>query len=107
MIGKDKVFWLTYDFMKKKGIKRIKGKQFRYILALNKKAKRMLKKESNMKWTIEYPKHIDLEWKEMVGQGEYKMLKEEPEFNLGVVEYNIKNVNQSKTIKHDFFEEKF
>jgi hypothetical protein len=107
MIGKDKVFWLTYDFMEKKGIKRIKGKQFRYILPLNKRAKRMLKKESNMKWTIEYPKHIDLEWKEMVGQGEYKMLKEEPEFNLGVVEYNIKNVNQSKTIKHDFFKGEF
>ena len=37
MIGKEKVFWLTYDFMKQKGIKRIKGKQFRYILPLNKK----------------------------------------------------------------------
>ena len=107
MIGKDKVFWLTYDFMEKKGIKRIKGKQFRYILPLNKRAKRMLKKESNMKWTIEYPKHIDLEWKEMVGQGEYKMLKEEPKFNLGVVEYNTKNVNQSKTIKHNFFKGEF
>ena len=43
MVGKDKVFWLTYDFMNKKGIKRIKGKQFRYILSLNKKAKKMIK----------------------------------------------------------------
>ena len=43
--------------MEKKGIKRIKGKQFRYILPLNKTAKKMLK-ESNMKWTIEYPKDI-------------------------------------------------
>ena len=29
MLGKEKIFWLTYDFMEMKGIKRIKGKQFR------------------------------------------------------------------------------
>ena len=102
MIGKDKVFWLTYDFMEKKGIKRIKGKQFRYILPLNKKAKKMLKK-SNMNWTIEYPKDIDLEWKEMVGRGKYEMLKGEPKFNLDVVEYNMRNVNPDRTIDHEFF----
>jgi hypothetical protein len=88
--------------MKKKGIKRIKGKQFRYILPLNKKAKKMLK-ESNMEWNIKYPKGVDLEWKEMVGQGKYEILKEEPEFNLDVVEYNIRNVNPNRTINHEFF----
>lgn len=102
MIGKDKVFWLTYDFMKQKGIKRIKGKQFRYILPLNKKSKRMLK-NSTVSWTKEYPKDKDLQWKEMIGKGKYKLINEEPKFNLDIVEYNSKNVNQNKIIKHEFF----
>ena len=102
MIGKNKVFWLTYDFMEKKGIKRIKGKQFRYILPLNKKAKKVLKK-SNMDWNIEYPKDVDLEWKEMVGKGKYQILEGEPKFDLDVVEYNIRNVNPDRTIDHEFF----
>ena len=31
-VGKDKLFWMTPDFMIHKGIRRIKGKQFRYII---------------------------------------------------------------------------
>jgi len=102
MIGKDKVFWLTYDFMKHKGIKRIKGKQFRYILPLNKKSKRMLK-DSTVKWTKEYPKDKDLQWKEMIAQGKYELMNGEPEFNLDIVEYNSKNVNSAKVINHKFW----
>jgi len=102
MIGKDKVFWLTYDFMKQKGIKRIKGKQFRYILPLNKKSKRMLK-DSTVKWTKEYPKDKDLQWKEMIAQGKYELMNGEPEFNLDIVEYNSKNVNSAKVINHKFW----
>ena len=92
MIGKEKVFWLTYDFMKKKGIRRIKGKQFRYILPLNKRAKKILL-NSTVNWDKEYPKHIDLQWKEMVAKGKYEFINEEPKFNTDVVEHNSRNVN--------------
>lgn len=91
MVGKEKVFWLTYDFMKIKGIKRIKGKQFRYIMPLNNRAKKLLKK-SNFTWGIDYPKDSDLMWKEMVGKGEYVKTNKIPEFNLDITEYNKKNV---------------
>ena len=102
MIGKEKVFWLTYDFMKQKGIKRIKGKQFRYILPLNKRSKKMLK-NSTVKWKKEYPKDKDLQWREMISKGKYEVMNEEPEFNLDVVEHNSKNVNANKIIKHKFW----
>ena len=45
----------------------------------------------------------DLEWKEMVGRGKYEMLEGEPKFDLGVVEYNTRNVNPDRTIDHEFF----
>ena len=54
-LNKEKVFWLTTDFMKFKGIRRIDGLMFRYIYPLNKKAKKMLK-NSSMEWTKNYPK---------------------------------------------------
>ena len=44
------------DFMKKKGIKFIKGYMFRYIYPLNKKAKKIMKNDSTMEWTRNYPK---------------------------------------------------
>ena len=31
-LGKEKVFWLTHDFMETKGIERYNGLMFRYIL---------------------------------------------------------------------------
>jgi len=34
--GKGKLFWLTYSYCQKMGIKRYRGKQFRYIYPLNK-----------------------------------------------------------------------
>ena len=94
MLGKDKIYWLTYDFMQIKGIKRIKGKQFRYILPLNRKAKKLLP-NSNFKWTRNYPKDKDLKWKEMISKGKYDFINEQPKFNLDVVEHNIKNVQQN------------
>ena len=61
--GKEKVFWLTSDFMIHKGIKRINGLMFRYLYPLNKKAKRMMKK-SSMDWDKNYPKEENLKWVE-------------------------------------------
>jgi hypothetical protein len=62
--GKNKVFWLSESFQLKTGIRRYKGKQFRYsyFLCNNKERKRLLK-ETTVKWSLNHPKHKDLQWK--------------------------------------------
>jgi hypothetical protein len=95
LLGKPKVFWLTPDFMHSKGIRRIKGKQFRYIMPLNKTAKKELK-NSTVNWSIAYPKHSDLQWKQQGKDGKYTLLASMPEFKLDVVNVNAKNVNAHK-----------
>lgn len=97
MLGKEKVFWLTYDFIETKGIKRIRGKQFRYIFPLNKKAAKLLTKN----WGRIYPKEKDLEWKQQTNAG-YKVVPK-PDLNMSVVEYNKKNVNQHKKKLNNMF----
>ena len=95
-LGKEKLFWMTPDFMKLKGIRRIRGKQFRYIFPLNKKSKELLRRESTVIWNKMYPKEIDLQWKEQKGKGEYVLLEGKPEMDLSIVEYNQNNVNAHK-----------
>jgi len=95
-LGKEKLFWMTPDFMKLKGIRRIRGKQFRYIFPLNKKSKELLRRESTVIWNKIYPKEIDLQWKEQKGKGEYVLLEGKPEMDLSIVEYNQNNVNAHK-----------
>lgn len=96
---KEQVFWLTPEFLKHKGMRKIKGKMFRYIFPLNKKAKRMLKKSQEIEWKIGtgvYPKDDQLKWKHMVARKRYEYLDEIPKWDLSVVEYNKKNVNAHK-----------
>lgn len=100
-VGKDKIFWLTYDFMKTKGIRRIRGKQFRYIMPLNKVMKKMLDK-STVEWTISYPKEKDLQWKEQTNDG-YKFLSEMPKFDLSKVNVHKKNVKAFTKQENIFF----
>lgn len=95
LLGKSKVFWLTPDFMHIKGIRRVKGKQFRYIMPLNKAAKRELK-NSTVEWNTGYPKHADLVWKQQGKDGKYYLLNSIPDFKLDVVNINSKNVNSHK-----------
>ena len=40
----EKIYWLTQDFLDYKNILKVHGKQFRYILPLNKKSRKLLKK---------------------------------------------------------------
>ena len=99
--SKEKVFWLTPEFMKHVGLRKIKGKMFRYIYPLSKKAKKILLKNSNMEWRIGggiYPKEKngDLKWKEMLARKTYVELATIPQWNLRKVEYNKKNVNAHK-----------
>jgi len=95
-LGKEKLFWMTPDFMKLKGIRRIRGKQFRYIYPLNKTAKKILKDGSTVEWGLEYPKEVDLKWKEQTEKGKYTLLDEKPNMDLSIVEINEKNVNAHK-----------
>jgi hypothetical protein len=87
--------------MATKGIIRIRGKQFRYIMPLTKEAKKLID-NSTVKWTIDYPKKEDLEWKEQTDDG-YKTVKDMPKFNLSVVNINKKNVNSYIKEPNEFF----
>lgn len=91
MIGKEKVFWLTPEFMRVKGIRRVRGKQFRYIMPLNKRAKKELR-NSTVNWSIDYPKHSNLEWKEQVDRGKYNKLTSLQGLDLSVVNINKRNI---------------
>jgi len=98
---KERVFWLTPEFMKHIGLRKIKGKMFRYIYPLNRTAKRILANNSNTEWRIGagvYPKESngDLRWKEMIGRKKYEFLDGIPNWDLQTVEHNKKNVNAHK-----------
>ena len=97
----ERIYWLTQDFLDHKGISKIFGKQFRYILPLNKKARKLLKK-SNVKWTLEYPKDKDLEWDKSSTKGRQR-LDGMPEIDGNMTEYNTKNVNAHKGTLEAFF----
>ena len=96
-VGKkgERIYWLTQDFLDHKGISKIYGKQFRYILPLNKKARKLLKK-SKVKWTLEYPKEKDLVWDKSSVNGRERLDKM-PHIDGDMTEYNSKNVNAHRT----------
>tara|TARA_B100000131_G_C17992533_1_gene563171 strand:+ start:51 stop:797 length:747 start_codon:yes stop_codon:yes gene_type:complete len=90
----ERIYWLTQDFLDHKGISKIYGKQFRYILPLNKKARKLLKK-SKVEWNLNYPKNEDLVWDKSSTSGR-KRLEGMPHIDSDVTEYNAKNVNAHK-----------
>jgi len=92
-IGKkgERIYWLTQDFLDYKGITKVYGKQFRYILPLNKSSRKLLKK-SKVKWTLEYPKDKDLVWDKSSNNGRQR-LAGMPYIDGNMTEYNTKNVN--------------
>jgi hypothetical protein len=87
--------------MKVKGITRVRGKQFRYILPLCRKAKTLLQK-STVQWTTDYPKKEDLEWKRQTDDG-YVLIKDMPAFDLSKVTVNRKNVKSFEVTENQFF----
>jgi|TARA_R110002020_G_scaffold108009_9_gene250593 hypothetical protein len=90
----ERIYWLTQDFLDHKGISKIYGKQFRYILPLNKKARKLIKK-SKVDWGLNYPKNIDLIWDKSSTSGRER-LEGMPHVDSDVTEYNAKNVNAHK-----------
>lgn len=95
-VGKkgERIYWLTQDFLDYKGMSKIFGKQFRYILPLNKPSRKLLK-NSNVKWNLDYPKDIDLVWSKSSKDGR-QLLDGMPYIDGDVVEHNSKNVNAHK-----------
>ena len=87
--GREKLFWMTSDFMKHKGIKKIVGYMFRY------KAKRMMKNNSTLNWSLNYPKDIDLLWMDITDRKD-KQYIDKPNFTFEDAKYNLKNINAHK-----------
>ena len=74
-VKKDKLFWLTQDFMDLNDITRLKGFQFRYIyfVCSNKERKRLVS-ECNIKLNKEYPKMEDIFFYKKI-DGKYEQCK--------------------------------
>jgi hypothetical protein len=91
----EKIYWLTQDFLDYKEISKIHGKQFRYIIPLDKGARKLLS-ESSVDWGLNYPKDKDLSWSKSTTNGK-KELDGLPSIDKNAVEYNSKNVNLHKS----------
>ena len=82
--------------LKELKLSRVKGKQFRYILPMNKKMRKYLK-NSTEKWGINYPKDTALEWKiKKPGETSYTQTNKMPFDLTKEVEYNKSNIDKFK-----------
>lgn len=90
--NKAKVFWLTDNFCKYKGIDKINGLMFRYIFPLNKKAKKIL---NEYDYNFTNPKDKDLLFERRVSNGKFEKINQ-PKFNMNVFEYNFQNQNEQQ-----------
>ena len=91
-----KVHWLTLSYMNSKNIKKIQGYMFRYIMPLNKKAKKMMKKSSPYDWSTTYPKLDDLEWMDITDPKNTFFI-EQPSFTFDDAKHNSKNIGSAFT----------
>ena len=94
--GKKKVFWLTDNFCKYKGIDKINGLMFRYIYPLNKEAKKILKEYE----VFANPKDVDLLFQRRVSKGKFVEI-EMPKFDMNVFKHNFQKYEKThKNISH-------
>ena len=86
-------------------LSRVKGKQFRYILPMNKKMRKFLK-QSTVDWNLNYPKDKDLIWKiKRPGELSYTLTDIMPFKLTKEVYYNKDNVERNKgATLESFFE---
>ena len=87
--------------MQHKGIRKVKGYMFRYIYPLNKKAKKIMKNESSLNWTLDYPKDEELKWIDITDSKNKKII-DKPAFTYEDTKYNSKNINQVSTLESFF-----
>ena len=81
--------------LKQLKLSRVKGKQFRYILPMNKKMRKFLK-QSTVDWNLNYPKDKDLVWKiKRPGDSSYTLTNIMPFKLTKEVEYNKDNVKRN------------
>ena len=88
--NKRKVWWLTTDFMKSKGIKKVEGYMFRYIYPLSKTAKKIMKNNSTIEWIRDYPKDVDLQWRDITDSKNILSIIK-PDFDFTDMKHNQKN----------------
>ena len=100
MAGRN-IFWMTTDFMKSKGIRKIEGLMFRYIYPLNKKAEKLMNEWPNFRWTKDYPKEDELVWYDITDK-KNKMKIDQPAFTYADAKYN-KIPNQGVATLEGFF----
>ena len=91
---RDRLFWMTRDFMKHKNIKHIEGLMFRYIYPLTKRAKRIMLNESTLNWDKNYPKDKDLKWFDKTENPKIEISK--PAFTYEDMKYNPQSKKISK-----------
>ena len=84
--GKEKVFWLTDSFCKYKGIDKINGLMFRYIMPLTPIAKKILKQYPEYNG-MQYPKDNVLLFERRVENGKFERI-DKPQFNMNVFNHN-------------------
>lgn len=87
--GVEKRFWLTDEFCKYKGIDKIQGLMFRYILPLDKKSKKVLEQYKEY-CNIPNPKASDLIFERRTAKGKFEKI-DMPNFNMNVFNYNYQN----------------
>lgn len=92
--NKKKVFWLTDAFCKYKGIDKINGLMFRYIISLNKNAKKILKEYPEYK-NLSYPKDKDLVFERRVSNGKFEQI-DKPNFNMNIFNHNYQKGRNNK-----------
>jgi hypothetical protein len=90
--GKEKVFWLTHDFCKYKGIDKINGLMFRYIYPMNKTARKIV---LNNYHYMSYPKDCDLKFEKRIAKGVFEEI-EQPIFNMRVFNHNYQKGNNEQ-----------
>jgi len=89
--NKKKVFWLTHNFCEYKGIEKINGLMFRYIIPLNKDAKKLLNSYTEY-LNNKNPKDNDLYFGVRTEKGKFKSI-EMPKFNMDYFNHNYQKYN--------------
>jgi hypothetical protein len=62
---------------------------------LNKEAKKLMKNNSTLNWTLDYPKDKDLCWKDST-DSKNQINIEQPAFTFETAKYNLKNIESHK-----------
>lgn len=94
--NKKKVFWLTHKFCEYKGISKINGLMFRYIIPLNRTGKKILSKYPEYVGN-KYPKDINLIFEKRVIEGKFEKISP-PKFNMNIFEHSFQKPKDKEKV---------